>query len=166
MVNLIAYHAERCDPKRCTSKKLARLGMVTLVKRLDLMPRGAVILNPTAEVALSRTTDGQAIVTRGLCVLDTSWKRGEFPRVKGREERALPYLVAANPVNYGRPTLLSSVEAFSAALYIVGHREQAKALLSKFKWGPTFLALNAEPLRLYADAADSEEVVRVQSEFI
>lgn len=165
MVKLIAYHDERCDPKRCTSKKLARFGLVDLVGRLEALPPGSVVLNPTVEVAFSRT-DRRAVFARGLCVLDTSWKTGSFPRVTGREERALPYLVAANPVNYGKPTLLSSVEAFAAALYIVGRQETAADLLSKFKWGPTFLTLNEEPLALYAEAETSEEVVRVQSEFI
>ncbi len=165
MVRLIAYHEERCDPKRCTSKKLARLGMVELVRRLDELPHGAVVLNPTVEVAFSRS-DREAVLVRGLCVLDTSWRTGSFPRVKGREERALPYLVAANPVNYGRPTLLSSVEAFAAALYIAGLSEMAQELLSKFKWGPVFMTLNTEPLRLYSQAHDSAEVVRIQSEFI
>lgn len=165
MVKLIAYHEERCDPKRCTSKKLARFGLVNLVGRLEELPPGSVVLNPTVEVAFSRS-DREAVLDRGLCVLDTSWKSGSFPRVKGREERALPYLVAANPVNYGKPTLLSSVEAFAAALCIVGRQETAQVLLSKFKWGPTFLTLNEEPLRLYADAENSGEVVKVQGEFI
>ncbi len=165
MIELLAYHAEQCDPKRCTSKKLARHGMLRLVKRVQTLPRGSVVLNPTAEVALSRR-DEAAAMRKGLCVLDTSWKSESFPRVIGRRERALPFLVAANPVNYGKPLLLSSVEALAAALYIFGHEDHAAELLSKFKWGPTFLQLNAEPLSLYREAADSKEVVRAQSRFI
>jgi pre-rRNA-processing protein TSR3 len=74
--------------------------------------------------------------------------------------------VAANPVSYGTPFRLNTVEAFAGALCILGHREQAERLLGKFRWGHTFLELNDEPLRRYADCADSEAVVAVQSEYL
>jgi pre-rRNA-processing protein TSR3 len=74
--------------------------------------------------------------------------------------------VAANPVNYGIPTKLSTVEALAAALYIAGFSEQAKELLSKFKWGPQFIALNVELLEDYAQAKNSADVVKVQNEYI
>lgn len=165
MVALLAYHDKLCDPKKCTSKKLARHGLIRLVSRPHELPKGAVVLNPNAEVALSRE-DEPRCRRLGLCVLDTSWKSGRLPRMRGYRERALPYLVAANPINYGKPVLLSSVEALAAALYIMGDEDQAAELLSKFKWGPTFLQLNAEPLRLYRQARDSREVVKAQAEFI
>ena len=47
--------------------------------------------------------------------------------------RALPFLVASNPVNYGKPFKLTSLEAFSAALFILGEVEYAKELLNIYK---------------------------------
>jgi pre-rRNA-processing protein TSR3 len=83
-----------------------------------------------------------------------------------RAARCLPYLIAANPVNYGKPTVLSTVEALAAALFVVGLRKNAERLLSVFKWGSTFLSLNRELLEAYAGARDSGEVVRLQEQFM
>jgi len=80
--------------------------------------------------------------------------------------RCLPYLIAVNPVNYGVPTKLSTVEALAAALYIAGFGEEAERLLSIFKWGLHFLVLNRELLDSYAQAKDSAEVVELQRSFI
>jgi len=77
----------------------------------------------------------------------------------------LPYLLAANPVNYGKPFVLSSVEAFAAALVILGHPDEAVSILSKFAWGEQFMVLNREPLAAYAAAEDSSGVVAAQAEF-
>jgi len=74
--------------------------------------------------------------------------------------------LAANPVNYGKPFVLSSVEALAAALAIFGRPEEARAILAKFTWGGQFLALNQEPLDAYAQAQDSAGVVRAQADFI
>ena len=78
----------------------------------------------------------------------------------------MPYLIAANPVNYGIPTKLSTVEALSAALYIVGFEEEALMLLSKFSWGPEFVRLNETLLEAYAKASNSSDVVKLQKSFM
>jgi pre-rRNA-processing protein TSR3 len=62
--------------------------------------------------------------------------------------------------------MLNSVEAFAAALAILGEKEQAEEILSAFSWGMRFLEVNHDPLTEYACAKDSAEVVEIQSCYI
>jgi pre-rRNA-processing protein TSR3 len=149
------------DPDKCTARKLARFDLATLHRSDRATPYG-VVLNPHAERALS-----PADATGTLVALDCSWASAGEKRFSLRgEHRALPYLVAANPVNFGRPLELTTVEALAAALCLFDERPQAERILSKFRWGETFLELNDEPLRRYADCEDSTEVVAVQQEYL
>jgi pre-rRNA-processing protein TSR3 len=81
-------------------------------------------------------------------------------------ERALPYLLAANPVNWGRPMQLNSAEAVVAALMILGEKEQADEFAKRFGWGDEFMRINGNMLADYSDANDSTGVVRIQNEYI
>jgi pre-rRNA-processing protein TSR3 len=80
--------------------------------------------------------------------------------------RALPFLVAANPVNYGKPFKLTTVEAIAASLFILGEEEQSRNILSKFRWGLNFLTLNKEPLESYASCSSSGDVISVQEAYL
>lgn len=166
-IKLYVYHADQCDTKKCTASKLKRHGFVRILK-MNQIPRGAVLLNPFAMRSIS-AEDRPQIEEKGLVAIDCSWKRidemhGVF---KSRGiHRSMPYLVAANPVNYGLPTQLSTVEALAAGLVIVGYQEHAEAILSIFKWGLHFLQLNANPLREYAQAKNSTEIIEIQKAYL
>jgi pre-rRNA-processing protein TSR3 len=166
-VKLIVYSTRECDPKKCTALRLHRFGKIRLVFSQNDVPRGAILLDPFAEKALSREDAGTAR-RFGLVALDCSWKRIKPIKQIRREmePRSLPYLVAANPTYYGRPTTLSTAEAFAAALFILGEREAAENVLRGFKWGHVFLELNREPLESYAKAANSKEIVEIQRRYM
>ncbi|KAL7526529.1 hypothetical protein ACHAXR_001529, partial [Thalassiosira sp. AJA248-18] len=105
----------------------------------------------------------------GLSVIDCSWARlAEIPfkQMRAGHHRLLPFLVAANTVNYGKPSKLSCAEAAAATLYICGLVDAAKAVLSEFAWGKEFIKLNIELLELYRTSADAEDVVKRQNEWL
>ncbi len=166
-VRISVYHAKQCDPKKCSTLKLKRFDMVRVVHRVKLLPTGTVILNPFSEKAFS-PADRERILRRGLAAIDCSWIHADEVfelRMRG-PSRCLPYLIAANPVNYGIPTKLSTVEALAAALYIANFRQEAENLLSIFKWGPHFVNLNENLLDAYSKAKDSSGIVKLQRSFM
>src|SRR3972149_3035480 len=159
------YHANQCDPKRCTGLKLKRHGLARVVNSIRFLPRRAIVLNPFSEIAFS-PADRQRIQDFGLAALDCSWKHAQkvlATHVKGTS-RCLPILIAGNPVNFGKATKLTTAEALAAALHIAGFKDEAKKVLSVFTWGHTFFELNAILLEDYAAAWDSSEVIKMQNE--
>jgi pre-rRNA-processing protein TSR3 len=163
MIPLYSYRDNSCDPRKCTVKKLEKAGFLKIFSKISQIPRNTLLLDPTAEQALSPADR----FVKSITVLDCSWVVLDTGAVRSwRIRRALPFLVAANPVNFGKPCTLSSVEALAAALFIVGEKERAAELLSKVNWGIRFLEVNEEPLRLYAEAKDSTDVVKIQSLFL
>ena len=163
MIPLYAYRDNSCDPRKCTVKKLEKAGFLKIFTRIPQIPRNTLLLDPTAEQALSPADR----FVRSITVLDCSWVVLDTGAVRSwRIHRALPFLMAANPVNFGKPCKLSSIEALAAALYILGEKEQAAAVLSKVNWGIRFLEVNQEPLDLYANAKDSTEIIAIQSLYI
>ncbi|MBE0526157.1 MAG: DUF367 family protein [Candidatus Thorarchaeota archaeon] len=164
---VLIYHAEQCDPKKCTGIRLSRMKKGNILKNMKLIPPRAVVLNPVSEVAFSRA-DRESILSSGLVGLDCSWKHAEviFANSRLGAQRALPYLLAANPINTYKPIKLSTAEAIASALYIAGFKEEAEETMSVFKWGPSFITLNQELLDAYAECGSSTEVVQVQKEIM
>ncbi len=167
-LQLYFYDGNQCDPKKCSGRRLAKFDLARQVKRIAHIPARTLVLMPTTDKVLSRD-DLERAKKSGIAVLDLSWKAtgDNFPKsIKMSRQRALPFLVASNPVNYGKPFILSTVEAFAAALVILGYREQAEDILSKFKWGPTFFKVNREPLEDYENAKNAKEIIEVQALYI
>jgi pre-rRNA-processing protein TSR3 len=149
------------DPEKCTARKLARFELLDLHRSARAVPAG-VVLDPHAERALSPADDFDTLIA-----LDCSWETAtEEAFDLAGPHRALPFLVAANPVNYGHAFELTTAEALAGALYVLGERDRARELCSKFRWGHTFLELNAEPLERYAGCSDSSEVIAVQNDYL
>ncbi len=167
-MKIVVYHAEECDRKKCTTVKLGKQGKVKVVTKLNQLPTGAIVLDPYSPKALS-VEDREKVREKGLVGLDCSWKKlDKVPyRIKtGKNSRSLPFLIAANPTNYGKPCILSTAEAIAASFYIVGFKDIATDIMSGFKWGPHFLTLNEELLERYSKAKSSLEVVEIQKEYI
>lgn len=165
-VRLAMWDFGQCDSKRCTGRRLERFGIIQSLPTAAFFP--GVVLTPQGKRSVS-PADREVTIRSGLCVVDCSWARLDdvpFSRLKGGEHRLLPFLVAANPVNYGKPAKLSCVEAIGAALFIAGLKRQAKVVMGRFGWGPNFLKINRELLDAYSACADGAEVIAAQNRLL
>lgn len=52
------------------------------------------------------------------------------------------------------------------ALYITGYKKEADKLLDKFVWGHSFIELNHHLLEAYSRASSSDEVIKIQEQYI
>ena len=155
-----------CDPKRCSGKRLMKLG---LMRELHMGQRhNGVIITPNGKHTIS-PADREIMDAYGAAVVECSWARTKevaWNKVGGKCERLLPYLVAANQVNYGKPWRLNCVEALAAAFYICGHPDWAEEVLKPFTYGESFLQINSSLLRKYARCADEAEMKQTEKEWM
>ena len=164
MIPILIYDKDQCDPKKCTAKRMEKFGLGKEVP-LNRIPPGSVVLSPFGEKTLSPADIKYA--RRGLVVMDLTWTHiDELPKVRGAKARKLPYLLASNPINWGRPWNLNSAEAVLASLIIMGQDEQAELFMPRFNWAPEFVVLNKALLDEYKAASDDEDVDRIQQEYI
>lgn len=129
-------------------------------------PKGKQVISPS---------DREIILKGGLAVVECSWARLDdvpFGKIASPHERlcefskkpskspcsyyiTVPYLLATNPTNYGKPWRLNCVEALAAAFYITGFDLYANKLLSGFGWGSAFWKVNQYALILFHHAIRS-----------
>jgi pre-rRNA-processing protein TSR3 len=167
LIALYIYHVKQCDPKKCTGQRLTRNRLVTDIRKLSQIAKRVILLDPFSEIILSKQ-DLELAVHHGILAIDASWAKftsNSVEKLRG-VKRALPFLIAANPTNYGKPIRLSTVEALAAALVLLGFEEQAKKILSTFNWGLNFLTLNQELFQLYAEATTSNQMLELQKQVL
>ena len=99
--------------------------------------------------------------------IDCSWNLADqaFSKNFVGVKRKLPPLLAGNPVNYSKLNKLTTAEAISASLFILGFKEDALALLDKFKWGHTFYDLNQNLLNEYSHLESEDQVEYILKQY-
>jgi len=163
MPNVFIFRKGDDDPHACTALRLSKAGYAQVFRSLKAMPVRALLLDPFSQYALS-PADVLYVRRNGIAIIDCSWEHAHmiFGQARNHVRRALPFLIAGNPVKQDQPVSLSTAEAAAAALYILGWKEEALDILGTFKWGAHFLELNQKLLDKYASCPTSKEVVEVQ----
>lgn len=157
-VRIYVLRLDQDDPRKATGAKLIRLKLADSYVPI----RRPIVLNPFSRRYLSPADKGLA---RAIVAVDASWRRIKEVRWPTGIQRRLPFLVAANPVNYGVPEYLSTVEAIASALIVLGYEELSLRILSPFRWGAEFLRINEERLKAYANSKSEEEVKTLSNKF-
>ena len=161
-----AWDLGHCDAKRCSGKRLIRLG---LMRELHVGQKfQGIVVSPNAKNVCS-PADRELLEVYGAAVVEASWNRIDevpFAKIGGPHQRLLPYLIAANQTNYGKPWRLNCVEALAACFFICGHREWAESILSSFSYGQAFIDINEGVLKKYAAAKDEEGVKKAEEAWL
>ena len=149
------------DPKKCTAAKMVKFGIAKNVKKIG---NKGLVLDPFSEKTLL-PSDKHLI--NSIIGIDCSWTLADqaFSKKFNGIKRKLPPLLAGNPVNYSKLNKLTTAEALSASLFILGFKEDALAILDKFKWGHTFYELNQNLLDEYSKLESEDQIDTVLKEY-
>jgi pre-rRNA-processing protein TSR3 len=163
-VKPLVFMLRQDDPSKCTAAKLAKF---RLAKEVKFIRKNSIVLNPFSRTPVTRNDIGAA---DSVCAIDCSWERADEV-LKSRRlvlrgiGRRLPAMLAANPTNYAKLGKLSSAEALAGALYIMGEKKLACDLMDKFKWGHTFLELNASLLEDYSKVETEGQIEQLEKQY-
>jgi len=156
-MKLFMWYFEQCDPKKCSGMALKRMGYLQTIPIKRKF--NGVVLTPATNLMISKA-DAPILLENGVAVIDCSWVYFDQVKVRSvrQKERILPNLLAANPINYGKELKLSCAEALAAAYFCAGLEDEAREILSNFKWGPAFFAVNEYRLDRYRGCETGEEM--------
>jgi len=165
-----AIYLAQDDRKKNTAVKLSRKYKLKLHNNLRNVPKKGILLDPLCGKVFGPEDHHLLKTGNPLVALDCSWNQIEasLETISKRSKllhRTLPILLAANPVNWGKPTKLCTAEAIAATLYLMGEIEHAEHILSTFNWGLEFIKLNKDPLDDYSKAKSSSELVKIQFDY-
>ena len=149
------------DPKKCTAAKLVKFGFAKSIKKIS---SNSLVLDPfSVQTLLPKDRS----LVNSVVGIDCSWNRAEnaFSKRFVGIKRKLPPLLAGNPVNYAKLNKLTTAEALSATLFILGFKEKSLELLDKFKWGHTFYELNQNLLKEYSKLNSEDHLENILKEY-
>jgi pre-rRNA-processing protein TSR3 len=149
------------DPKKCTAAKMIKFGFAKNIKKISST---SLVLDPFSEHILLPKDRNLVNTVVGI---DCSWNLAEkaFSKKFNGIKRKLPPLLAGNPVNYAKLNKLTTAEALSATLFILGLKKEALELLDKFKWGHTFCELNQNLLEEYSQITSESQVDEILKDY-
>ena len=149
------------DPKKCTAAKMVKFGLAQNIKKIGSK---GLVLDPFAEKTL---LPKDVSVINSIVGIDCSWNLANhaFSKKFNGIKRKLPPLLAGNPVNYSKLNKLTTAEALSGSLFILGFKEQSLELLNKFKWGHTFYELNQNLLNDYSQSETEDDVKTIITDY-
>ena len=149
------------DPKKCTAAKMVKFGLAQNIKKIGSK---GLVLDPFAEKIL---LPKDASVIHSIVGIDCSWNLANhaFSQKFNGIKRKLPPLLAGNPVNYSKLNKLTTAEALSGSLYILGFKDQSLELLNKFKWGHTFYELNQNLLNDYSQSTTEDDIKTIVNDY-
>ena len=145
------------DPKKCTAAKMVKFGLAKNIKKIGSK---GLVLDPFSKKTL--LPKDKSLIS-AIVGIDCSWNLADhaFSQKFNGIKRKLPPLLAGNPVNYSKLNKLTTAEALSGSLYILGFKEQSLELLNKFKWGHTFYELNQNLLNDYSESTTEEDIQNI-----
>lgn len=163
MDKIFYVYMNQDDPKKSTMKKLERYGIAIKIPVNKI--HNKLYLTPYSNNFLLNSCK-ESFHEHGIVVIDGSWNRiNTIENFKEKNGKKLPLLLPVNPVNYGKPGKLSSLEALAAALYIMDSRELAELVVSKYSWSQNFIKTNMEPLNDYAKCKSNEDCIEAQNNY-